>query len=297
MELKGPLTFEEQIKKMKSHGMIVKDEDSVKKILAQINYYRFTGYALQYRKKPDESDYKKDITFEHVYKIYQFDARLRDIFRRYIEQVEIYYRTQISYGFSHMKCINPPYEQHYDENNFYKKQGYREVMDSFQKEKNYYKDSLIVKHHQIKYNSKMPLWVIVELMSFSNTSKLYSSMYISDKDKIAQNVGTGYATLENHLHCLSVLRNKCAHAARLYNTQFNPPAKFPTQYLKKHPEVRNDSLFAYTLVLLKRLPDVCTKLALISDVQTVIEEYRDDIELSLIGFPTEYLQLLKKEVR
>lgn len=297
MELKGPLTFEEQIEKLKSHGMIIDDEEKVKKILAEINYYRFTGYALQYRKKADESDYKENITFEHVYRIYQFDACLRDIFRRYIEQVEIYYRTQISYGFSHIKCKEAPYEQHYDENNFYNKQGYREVMDSFQKEKNYYKDSLIVKHHKIKYGSKMPLWVIVELMSFSNTSKLFSSMYKSDKEKIAKCIGTGYATLENHLHCLSVLRNKCAHAARLYNTQFNPPAKFATEYLKKHPEVKNDSLFAYTLVLLKRLPDAAAKLALISDIQSVIDEYKDDMDLSLIGFPTEYIKLLKKEVR
>ena len=70
----------------------------------------------------------------------------------------------------------------------------------------------------------MPLWVMVELMSFSNISKLYSSMYISEKETIAQAVGIKYKTLENHLHCLSVLRNKCAHAARLYNTEFNPPA-------------------------------------------------------------------------
>ena len=30
----------------------------------------------------------------------------------------------------------------------------------------------------------MPLWVIVELMSFSNMSKLYSSMYYSEKEAI-----------------------------------------------------------------------------------------------------------------
>ena len=297
MELKGPLTFEEQIKKLKSHGMIIDDEEKVKKILAEINYYRFTGYALQYRKKADESDYKENITFEHVYRIYQIDACLRDIFRMYIEQVEIYYRTQISYGFSHIKCKEAPYEQHYDENNFYNKQGYREVMDSFQKEKNYYKDSLIVKHHKIKYGSKMPLWVIVELMSFSNTSKLYSSMYKTDKEEIAKNVGVGYDTLENHLHCLSVLRNKCAHAARLYNTQFNPPAKFTKEYLKKHPEIENDSLFAYVLVLLKRLPDVNMKKALVDCISAAVEEYKGEVDLSLVVFPENYMRLMLNNVR
>lgn len=297
MELKEPLSFEKQIEKLKSHGIVMEDEAKVKEILAKINYYRFTGYTLQHRKNPDESDYIEGLPFEKVYRIYQFDESLRDIFRKYIEVAEVYYRTQISYGFSMAKCVSPPYDQHYDEKNFYNKTGYKEVMESFKKEKNYYKDSLIVKHHKAKYDSKMPLWVIVELMSFSNTSKLYSSMYISEKEKIADTVGVSYATLENHLHCLAVLRNKCAHAARLYNTQFNPPARFTKQFLKKYPEVKNNSLFAYVLVLLKRLPDEKTKMVMLNAVQTVIEEYQDDVDLTLIGFPEKYMTLLKNNVR
>lgn len=169
-------------------------------------------------------------------------------------------------------------------------------MENFSREKNYYKDSLIVKHHKLKYSSKMPLWVIVELMSFSNKSKLYSSMYYSEKDAIARMVGVGKDTLENHLHCLSVLRNKCAHAAGMYNTDFNPPAKFTSSFLRKHPEIKNNSLFAYTLVLLKRLPDESSKKSLIQTVETVIDEYRDDINLNLIGFPENYLEIMENNL-
>lgn len=251
MDLKKPLTFDEQLDKLAAHGMIITDREKAKDILKRVNYYRFTGYALQFRQDPSSSDYIAGTTFETVYHLYKVDEILRDTFRRYIEKAEVYYRTQIAYGFSIAKCTETPYEQHYDENNFYNKKGYREVMENFSREKNYYKDSLIVKHHKMKYSSKMPLWVIVELMSFSNMSKLYSSMYYSEKDAIAHMVGVGRDTLENHLHCLSVLRNKCAHAARMYNTDFNPPAKFTTSFLRKHPEIKNNSLFAYTLVLLK----------------------------------------------
>jgi len=88
-------------------------------------------------------------------------------------------------GFAMKKCIESPHDQHYDESNYYNKEGYKQVIESFKREKNYYKDSLIIKHHKNKYASKMPLWVMVELMSFSNVSKLYSSMYVSDKEEIA----------------------------------------------------------------------------------------------------------------
>lgn len=193
MDLKKPLTFDEQLDKLIAHGMIVADREKAKDILKRVNYYRFTGYALQFRQEPSDSDYIEGITFETVYHLYKVDEILRDTFRRYIEKAEVYYRTQIAYGFSMAKCTEAPYDQHYDENNFYNKKGFKEVMENFSREKNYYKDSLIVKHHKIKYSSKMPLWVIVELMSFSNMSKLYSSMYYSEKEAIARMVGVGNA--------------------------------------------------------------------------------------------------------
>ena len=296
MDLKKPLSFDEQLDKLIEHGIVISDREMAKDILKKVNYYRLTGYALQFRKNPSSSDYNAGTTFETVYNLYKVDEILRDTFRRYIEKAEVYYRTQIAYGFSLSKCTVAPYNQHYDENNFYNKKGYNEVMENFGREKNYYKDSLIVKHHQEKYSSKMPLWVIVELMSFSNMSKLYSSMYYSEKDTIAKMIGTGRDTLENHLHCLSVLRNKCAHAARMYNTEFNPPAKFSTAFLRKHPEIKNNSLFAYVLVLLKRLPDNKDKKSLIESVENVISEYKNDIDMKRIGFPENYLEIMNKHL-
>ena len=297
MELKKPLSFDEQVEKLIEHKMIISDKEAAINILRKINYYRFTGYALQYRLKPNDSEYKQNTTFEKVYSIYRFDERLRDIFRRYIEIAEVYYRTCIAYGFSMTKCMEEPYDQHYSEDNFYYKDGYNEVMESLKKEELHYKDSLIVKHHKAKYENRMPLWVIVELLSFSHTSKLYNSMYISEKDIIAKSVGISSKTLSNHLHCMSVLRNKCAHAARLYNTEFYPPAIFTKQFLAKNPQVNNKSLFAYILILLKRLPDLQSKRALITDIVTVITEFEEDIDFSLIGFPKNFVELMENNLK
>ncbi len=296
MELKAPLSFDQQLDRLKFHGMTIENECEAKKILSQINYYRFTGYALQYRKQADNSDYIKSVTFNRIYQIYKFDEDLRHILRKYIEIIEVYYKTQIAYEFSMKKCTIPPHDQHYDEKYFYNKRGYNDVMNSFKKEENYYKDSLIVQHHKLKYNSKMPLWVIVELMSFSNVSKLYNSMYVSDKRMIANKMGIGEETLENHLHCLSVLRNKCAHAARLYNTTFNPPAKFSSSFLRKHPELKNDTLFAYIYVLSKRLPESSMRDLFLIDLYAVLEKYDEFIGPSEMGFPKEYKKILSSSV-
>lgn len=296
MELKAPLSLDGQIIKLRSHGMIITDDLTVKNVLSRINYYRFTGYALQFRQSINDSDYTEGVSFEKVYKIYQFDERIRDILRRYIEIAEVFYRAQISYGFSMSKCVDSPHDQHYDENNYLKKKEFNEVKNHLEKDKGYYKDSLIVKHHKVKYNDKMPLWVMVELLSFSDISKLFSCMYFSEQNNIANALGISAATLENHLHCLSVLRNKCAHAARLYNTKFYPAARFNPQFLRSNRDVKNDTLFAYLLILIKRLPENSIKRALANDIYTIIEEYKSDIDLSLVGFPKNYNELLNKQI-
>lgn len=296
MNLKKPATFDEQIGILEKHGISINNCKHAKDILKFVNYYRLTGYALQFRVSENESLYTGNISFDDVYNIYKADEHLRNLLRLYIEKAEIYYRTQIAYGFAISKCTVPPYDQHYNENNFYDKGGYTRVMENFGREKDYYKDSLIVKHHKDKYSGKMPIWVMVELMSFSGLSKLYKSMYISEKSEIAKAIGVNYTTLENHLHCLSVLRNKCAHGARLYNTEFYPPAKFTSEFLKRNPEIKNNSLFAYILILLKRLPDKQSKQELIESVQNLIEQYKNDIDIKLMGFPTNYISVFNNNL-
>lgn len=286
--LKEPLTFEAQVKKLISHGMKIDDADHAIDVLKTKNYYRFTGYALQNRISPHDSSYVPDTSFDHINRLYLFDQSMRDILRKYIEIVEIYYRTQISYGFSILKCVPEPHDQHYDEKNFYNKKGYKEVMDSFKHDKKYYDDSLIMQHHKKEYDNRLPLWAMVEMLSFSNLSKLYSSMYESEQNYIASSVGSGSKMLKNNLHCLSVLRNKCAHAARLYNNTFNPPAQFNNSFLRHHPEVKNDTLFAYILVLLKRLPNKKNKQSFVTSIKAVMEEFKEDIDNSLIGFTDDF---------
>ena len=215
--------------------------------------------------------------------------------RRYIEIAEVFYRAQISYGFCMAKCVDSPHDQHYDEKNYYKKEEFKEIIVHLEKDKGYYKDSLIVKHHRDKYDDKMPLWVMVELLSFSDVSKLFCCMYYSEQNNIANAIGISAATLENHLHCLSVLRNKCAHAARLYNTKFYPAARFNPKFLRSNRNIKNDTLFAYLLILIKRLSENSIRRALVNDIYTIIEEYKGDIDLSLIGFPEDYYELMNKQ--
>ena len=292
--LKAPTTFKEQANKLSDHGMLVDNKPEAIDFLSKNNYYRFTGYGIQFRVSPDKSEYCSGTTFEAISQIYKFDEDLRILLLKYISKAEIYYRTIIAYGFSHLKCRKPLHDQHYDRNNYYMKDKFDEVIDAIKSEKNHYKDTLVVKHHDAIYNGKMPLWVLVELMSFSTLSKYYNTMYISDKDKIAALASTGRDKLTNRLHCLSVLRNKCAHWARLYNITFNPSVSLGSSFYKKHKVVKNDTLFAYILNLGISLHERCLRNDLLTELEKLVNDYDEYLDLSIMGFPSDWIDVYKE---
>ena len=298
MDIKKPLTFEDQVKRLVTHKMDVSNVDFAKRILAEVNYYRFSGYALQYRDKNNPDDYVIGTRFEDVWRLYQFDNELRCILKVHLDSVEIYMRSQIAYEFSMTKCSGPPYNQHYDNTHFYNKASHSEIItSSLDREKENNKDALFVIHHSDKYEGKMPLWVIVELLSFTNLLKLYSAMYHSGQDAIAQNVGVTGQVLKNHLHCMANLRNKVAHAGRLYNALYNPPVKLGSSYLQRNPKIKSNTFFAYIIVLMRKLPNKTAKALLATTIIDTMVQYEDCIHLSLLGFPVEYVRLLCDEIR
>lgn len=275
--------------------MEIEDLTSAEEFLKYSNYYRFTGYAVPFRKDSSGSTYLAGTTFSMVKSTYQFDEELRSFLHKYLEKVEIFARTQISYWFSIQRNNQPPYDAHYDENQFWNKKQINEIYECLEKEKLRNSDALFVQHHSQKYGDKMPLWVIVGLLSFSNLAKLYNCMYNSEKDIIAQGMETVSNVLKNHLLCLSKLRNKCAHYSRLYGTDisYNPPAILPSTFLKKNLNVSTNTLFAYLLVLKKRQPTISDKDAFTEELISLIKEYEPRVSLTQIGAPSNYVDVLR----
>ena len=117
----------------------------------------------------------------------------------------------------------------------------------------------------------------------------------SEQDAIASSCGKTRVVFANHMHVLSVLRNKCCHGARLYNTVFHPSVQLGRYYLKKHPEVAVDTLFAAILALLRFAPTQDAKEKWCAELCACIQKYRVYMELEYIGFPQNYEQLLRNE--
>ncbi len=291
-ELKKPLTFEEQVVRLKEHGVLISDKSKAQEILSKINYYRLSGYAYQFKK--DSDDYREGTSFDQIVKIHELDQKLRNLLRQPLEIIELWARTQIAYHFSISRCLISPHDGHYNSDNFYRKDMHKKVLDGLEKDLRHNKDIEFIKHHQNIYGGRMPLWVMVEVLSFSNLSKLYSSMTNCDQDRISSALGTETKYLINNLHCVANLRNICSHGGRLYNRIILPEVKLAPSYYRLFLEQKNDSLAAFIIALLRLLPEDESKKSLITDIDRVCCEYKDEVDMAMYGFSADYIDKLKK---
>jgi Abortive infection bacteriophage resistance protein len=285
MEVKTPTTIDEQIQKIESRGCVVNDEEYAREILYKVNYYRLTAYFLPFKKA--NGDYIKNLTFERVYNIYEFDKKLRGIIFPIIEGIEVALRFQISYYHAH-KYGALGYES---ESNFNKTHMHYKFEERINRMIYINKNQKFVKHHLTKYNGKFPIWVIIELFSMSELSIFYSDLIDNDKRYIANTYfNTTHECLSSWLYCLTLIRNNCAHYSPLYYNIFHATPKNE----KNQPYDLSNKLFDYIYVLkllYRNIGNWNTELFI--PLQALIEKYADDINLKHINFSDNWSELLK----
>lgn len=152
-------------------------------------------------------------------------------------------------------------------------------------------NEIFIKHHRKYYNSQFPIWVAVEVLTFSSISILYSNLFPNDKRIIAREFNLKTPDLlENWLHVLSVLRNKCAHFSRLYYTFLDKVVDLSinAQQLNIHPK----KLFAIVFSSKYLVKDQPFWNEWVTDLEILINKYAQDVNLKIIGFPLNWKQHL-----
>lgn len=228
---KPHLTFEQQLEKLKENGLVVHNDSFALKKLSHTNYYRLSGYFLpfQYPKQRDMADkFFEGTVFADISNLYDFDAALRKLVFGALERVEIYARTQIAYYHS---MSYGSFGYLHQENFRCSQSEFEELLGEI-KEESKRSDELFVKHFKEKYSTTdMPLWSVVEVLSFGTLSRFFTYMKQKEQKIIADKLGVNPKILQNWLHALTILRNICAHHSRLWNKQlriqFTVPHKNP----------------------------------------------------------------------
>ena len=295
-QLKPALNYDQQIDRLKNvHNLSIADDTAALEILKKVNYYRLSAYGLGLSKKDDKEKYIDGISLEHIYRLYEFDSIFRNMLIHVIEQLEIQLRTQIS-NFLALKYgsegyVNPTYFT--DKKTKAGESVHAAVMESFIKERDHQKNAPFVKHHMDKYDGHFPVWVAIELFTFGNLSSLYSIMVFEDQKEIAKLYNTNPKYLGSWILALVEIRNICAHYSRLYNMPLKQIPYLYSEYKKYRSNKRNKVFPA--LISIKRMLNSDERWGSFEiQLEALIDEYSDVVQLSFMGFPKEWKEVLSK---
>lgn len=238
--------------------MIIPDEGRAKRKLAQIGYYRLSGFWYPCRKgKVDdhgkyitdplsglpvrEDAFQEGTDFNLIIDLYIFDKKLRQLMMDAIERIEIHVRSVIAHEIGRFDLLA------YQNTDFINPKILRDKTDRSGRIVNYWndwisrQDKLIkeskedcIRWHN-KNNRPIPFWVAVETWDFGIMSKYYENLKGKYQDKICQRLEVpNKKILRGWLQEINELRNHCAHHSRIWNRVSNNALKtLPNEFF--HP--------------------------------------------------------------
>ena len=284
-DTKKPTTYDEQIATLKGRGCFISDEVFCKEKLEAINYYRLTAYFLPF--KADKGNYVEGTSFHQVYRIYEFDRKLRAILFSAVEEVEIYLRSRFAYFHAHKYGAIG----YLDALNFSEKHNHEKFKTNIDREIDSNRQVLFVKHHLENYGGTFPVWVISELFTFGMLSYFYNDLKTQDQKQLANEL---YKTIPKNviswLRCCTDLRNICAHYGRLYYRIF-PAVPAGIQM----PDAAKRRLWGAIMALRAVYPHSQKwNSEVLSALEALFDEYAGDINLYHLAFPADWRGQLKK---
>jgi abortive infection bacteriophage resistance protein len=228
---KPHLSFDDQVQLLKSRGMIIDDPSAAAKVLSVVGYYRLGGYWYPYRRKlgaaQRDDRFVDGTAFTTVVRLYDVDRRLKLHVLDAIERVEIALRVMIGFtlgkrgAYAHLSSRN--LDGQFTRSAGRQPSRYDDWLDRVLSAQARSSEDFVV-HFQQKYDGRLPVWVVTEIMGFGSMAHLYRGLKAVDRNAIAADLGivdqtglgNGYA-LGNWLRVLNYVRNICAHHSRLWN--------------------------------------------------------------------------------
>lgn len=218
---KSATTIDQQLDLLKSRGLTVNDTDKAREILLDIGYYRLGFYLFPFEKSYPElrnrtHEYVENASFEDAVNLYYFDFDLRLLLMRYLNRIEIAFRTSLIYNLSNKYNSNPVwFVSPVVVNRPYAREFERKVYTS-----DFKRNPVIHRHHQNNPNDRFaPAWKTLEFMTFGAVMKLYEQLKErDDKIFVAHEFGIRQVvTFESYMHTIRQVRNACAHGLLLYD--------------------------------------------------------------------------------
>lgn len=214
-------TYDEQLNILSDRGIVFCDKRARKKaknIIQREGYYKLiNGYKAPFLDRSfDTETFLEGCTVDEIFALYSFDRDIREIFLRHILHVETNIKSLIAYTISE-KYGHENYLLYKNFNTDKSKanQEISTVISDLQSTIAKNHGDPCIKHYLQNYGY-VPLWVLNNVLTLGNVSRLFSIMKVEDRQSVSRIFKVQDKSMESFLHTLSIIRNFCAHGNRLY---------------------------------------------------------------------------------
>lgn len=218
MDGKNFFTFEQQVEHLKNDkNIIISDCQYAEEVLQRIGYFSLMGGYKQLFRIPLTKKYKPGTSFDEIVALYHFDAVLRELFLKYLLQIERHTGNLMAYYFTELHGID---QAEYLNPNNYNNSGRNMRTVSGLIKKLYgavnTNDYEYVNYYRTQYGN-IPLWITTNILTFGSLSKMYKVLPQSLRSKVCKHFfSVNQKELERYLSVLTKYRNACAHSDRLF---------------------------------------------------------------------------------
>ncbi len=278
---KPSLSYDEQTQLLKSRNLTIVNEAFSTRKLQHINYFRLSAYFHPFYE--ENNSFKDSAKFEEVLQLYYFDKAFRNLIFYSIEKIEVYIRTQLA----HTMAKQSGAFSYADMDMFHDEVKHREVMNTIKSETARSKE-IFVKEYFKKYDEKyLPVWSMVEIISFNTLSKIFANLKEKYRREILQEINIKPLVFENWLHTLTYVRNICAHHSRLWNKVLAIEPKKPKNQ-KVFDSLNSKKIFfviAMIIFMLEKIGD--EEFNLKNEIKNLILKY-SNVNLFSMGFVNDW---------
>lgn len=192
------------------------DEAKLKEILLDIGYYRLGFYCHYYFDKK-ANKFSKDIKISDIINLYYLDIDLKYLLLKYINRIEINFRTKLIYYVSMKYKENSRW---YVDRTIMDGESVTVFKNNVYTEK-FKQDNLTLKSHHLKYpdDEFAPCWKVFEYLTFGAIITILGN--IKDQS-VKQIIADKYGIRDLNkffrlLHTVRQVRNICAHSGVLFD--------------------------------------------------------------------------------
>ncbi|MDL2284066.1 Abi family protein [Oxalobacter sp. OttesenSCG-928-P03] len=217
---KPALTIDQQADLLIRRGL-AGDRNEIKKRLASVGYYRLSAYWYPYREWAEAGQRADQLqpgtSISLIWDHYVFDRRLRLLLFDAIERIEIALRSSLSYR--HAEVFGP----------FgYPNNLTPDSLDKVKINESFKKQYTFVDHFSKKYQGDLlPVWMAVGLMDIGVLLELLRASPKRVQDAVCRDLAIPFAVLNSWWQHLRVVRNACAHHARVWNNVWGVAPRLP----------------------------------------------------------------------